>query len=139
MNKCKDCSHFEHPDKIECELEKWPWSINGEERGWCHKIHVKEDRVAYGWFVTPNTESDCPYFKYDPRNWDGISEDGSPVPSGLYIYELRTSNFRDISFYSSSNSRGCYYIHKSSSIFCSISIFILWNNSLLFKSSTTKI
>ena len=30
-------------------------------------------------------------------NWDGISEDGSPVPSGLYIYELRTSNFRDIS------------------------------------------
>ena len=30
-------------------------------------------------------------------NWDGVSEDGSPVPSGLYIYELRTSNFRDIS------------------------------------------
>lgn len=46
----------------------------GEERGWCRKVHVKEDRVAYGWFVTPNTETDCLYFKYDPRNWDGISE-----------------------------------------------------------------
>ena len=74
MNKCKDCSHFDHPDKIECEYEKWPWLINGEKRGWCRKVHVKEDRVAYGWFVTPNTETDCPYFKYDPRNWDGISE-----------------------------------------------------------------
>ena len=48
--------------------------LTGEERGWCHKIHVKEDRVAYGWFVTPNTETDCPYFKHDPRNWDGVSE-----------------------------------------------------------------
>ena len=74
MNKCKDCSHFEHPDKIECELERWPWSINGEKRGWCHKINVSKDRVIYGYFVTPNTETDCPYFKYDPRNWDGISE-----------------------------------------------------------------
>ena len=68
MNKCKDCSHFDHPDKIECEYEKWPWLINGEERGWCRKAYKREDRVAYGWFVTPNTETDCPYFKHNPRN-----------------------------------------------------------------------
>ena len=74
MNRCKDCAHFDHPDKIECEYEKWPYLINGEERGWCHKIYKKESTVAYGWFVTPNTETDCPDFKYNPRNWDGISE-----------------------------------------------------------------
>lgn len=74
MNKCKDCGHFEHPETIECESEKWPWLIKGEERGWCRKMYAREDRVIYGEFVTPNTETDCPHFKYDPRNWDGISE-----------------------------------------------------------------
>ena len=73
MNKCKDCKYFDHPDNIECEYEKCPWLINGEERGWCRKAYKREDRVAYGFFVTPNITA-CPYFKHDPRNWDGISE-----------------------------------------------------------------
>lgn len=28
-------------------------------------------------------------------NWDGTNNNGSPVPSGIYLYEIWTNNFNE--------------------------------------------